>query len=330
MVDDKLANTVMQSLSGYLVHKKNTLGLFEPWLEDLLGQVEAKLSPLFGGELVERFKDNPGDNDEVNSVRLRLIRAIADDPQFAKQLATTYGGQMANSVGRRKWRIPGAILAAVVVLGGTFLAGRITAPTNTAQAAPATVTSTVERTVTETKTPTSIAESSSSGAPSSSGSAVPAIPGDGSSLDAGSPVFLTDLPVPNDSWIFYRGDHDVQFTQYSSSMWQTLNSCNSDAQSYQQQFRLKKFSRIEVKAIGTDAEAATGLIVRFEVFVNNDAVNPVASVEVKPGATGELKADLPEDVFSLTLRISVAQKDTSNCQRGNAVWGSAYVVAAGS
>lgn len=330
MVDDRLANGVMQSLSGYLVHKKNMLGLYEPSLEDLLGQVEAKLSPLFGGELVERFKDKPDDYDEVDSVRLRLARAIADDPQFAEQLARTYGGQMAKSVGRRKWRIIGALLAVVVVLGGTFLVGRITAPTNVVGTAPATETSTVEHTVTETNTTESTVESSASDTPTPSGSAVPAIPGDGSSLDAGSPVFLADLPVPNDSWTFLLGDHDVQFTQYGSSMWQMLNSCSPGAQSYEQQFRLKKFNRIEVKAIGTDAEAAPGLIVRYEVFVNNDAVNPVASVEVKPGATEELNADLPEDVFSLTLRISVSHKDTSDCQRGNAVWGSPYVVAAGS
>jgi hypothetical protein len=330
MVDDKLANAVMQSLSGYLVRKENTTGLYEPWLEDLLGQVEAKLSPLLGGELVERFKDHPDDMDEVASVRLRLARAIADDPQFASQLATTYGGRMASAAWRRRWRIPAALLATVVVLGGTFLAGRSTAPAGPAQTAPTTVTSTVERMVTETRPPVSTSVTSSTSAPPSSGSPVPAIPGDGSSLEADASVYLTDLPVPNDNWAFYRGDHDVQFTQYSSSVWQTLNSCNSSAQSAEQQFRLKNFKRIEVKAIGTDAEAAIGLTVVFEVFVNNDAVNPVASVEVAPGATKELKADLPEDVFSLTLRMAVAKKDTSDCQRGNAVWGSPYVVAAGS
>lgn len=326
MVDEKLANAVVRSLSEYLIDKRNS-AVWDARRENLLGQVETKLSHHFGMEMVARFRDKPEDNTEANTLRLHLVRAIAEDPDFGRQLASTFGGKMARSA-RRRWRTAAAAIVAVAALGGAYVVGRVTAPDQNPQAVPATVTSTVEHTVTESEIASSTTESSN-GTSSPAGSASPEIAGDGSSLAEGTPVFLTTLPRPNDNWVFSYGDHDVQFTQYSDSLWQTLNTCSASAQSYEQQFRLKNFSRIEVKAVGTDSEAATGLIVRFEVFVNNNAVSPVTSIEVAPGDAKELKGDLPPDTFSLTLRMSVARKDTQNCQRGNAVWGSPFVVAAG-
>jgi len=141
-------------------------------------------------------------------------------------------------------------------------------------------------------------------------------------------VPLVDLPRPNDEWNYDYGDHDVRFKQHSNSLWFQLESCDSYRTSRTQQFGLTNFSRLEVKAIGTDSKADPGMIVKFDVFANNDEVNPIASVVVNPGEAKELKQDLPADVFSLTLRVSLTRTGKP-CETGNAVWGEPYVIAAG-
>lgn len=326
MADDRLANEVVRTLSEYLVHKQES-GSFEGRLENLLGQVEVKMSDPYARETFERFRDKPDGNLEANSLRLHLIPAIVQDPEFATQLAT-FGGPMVKSGRRGKGRVITAVSLAVVALGGSFLLGRSTASGADPQAVRTTVTSTVEHTATETATATSTAESSR-GAPSSSSSSGQGVPGDGSTYPKDQPVPLVELPRPNDQWLFENGSHDVQFKQFSNSLWQALNTCNEGAYSREQQFRLTKFSRLEVKAVGTDSQADPGLTVRFEVFANNDNINPLTSVEVAPGKTGEVKLDLPADVFTLTLRMSLT-KTGQPCQHGNAVWGEPYVVATGS
>jgi hypothetical protein len=324
MADDRLANDVVRTLSEYLVHKQQS-GSFEGRLETLLGQVEVKMSDPYARETFERFRDTPDGNLEANSLRLHLIPAIAQDPEFAKQLAT-FGGPMVKSARRGKGRAITAAVLAVVALGGSFLLGRSTASRADPQAVRTTVTSTVEHTVTDTATTTSTTESASSAPSSSTGQG---IPGDGSTYPKDRPVPLVELPRPNDQWLFDNGSHDVQFKQFSNSLWQALDTCNESAYSVEQQFRLTNFSHLEVKAVGTDSEADPGLTVRFEVFANNDNINPLASVDVAPGKTGEVKQDLPADVFTLTLRMSLT-KTGQPCQHGNAVWGEPYVIATGS
>lgn len=322
MADDRLANDVVRTLSEYLAHKQIS-GSFEVRLENLLGQVEVKMTDPYARETFERFRDKPDGNLEANSLRLQLIPAIAQDPEFAKQLATL-GGPMVKAARRAKGRVTAAAVLAVTALGGSFLFGRTTAAGSNPQAVETTVTSTVEHTVTET--PTTESSSSSASPSSSTGEGVP---GDGSTYPKGQPVPLVELPRPNDQWLFQNGSHDVQFKQLNNSLWQELNTCNQSTYSREQQFRLTNFSRLEVKAVGTDSEADPGLTIRFDVFANNDNINPIASVEVAPGKSGELKQDLPADVFTLTLRMSLT-KTGQPCQRGNAVWGEPYVIATGS
>jgi hypothetical protein len=329
MVDDRLANAVVRSLAEYLVDKGKS-AVWDARLENLLSQVETKLSHHYGAEMVARFRDRPDDNVEANTLRMHLVRAIGEDPEFGRQLASTFGGKMARSARRGKWRTAAAAVVAVAVLSGVYVVGRVTGPETTAQTAPPTVTSTVEHTVTaeETTTPTTTGSSSTSSSSSSGSPGYPGIPGDGSTFPAEQPVPLVDLPRPNDEWNYDYGDHDVRFKQHSNSLWWGLNSCDSYRTSREQQFGLTNFSRIEIKAVGTDAKADPGMIVKFDVFANNDEINPIASVVVNPGESPELKAELPADVFSLTLRMSLTRTGKP-CQAGNAVWGEPYVIAAG-
>jgi hypothetical protein len=328
MVDEKLANAVVRSLSEYLLDKRRS-AVWDARLENLLSQVETKLSHHYGAEMVARFRDRPDDNVEANTLRIHLVRAIAEDPEFGRQLASTFGGKMGKS--GRRWRTAAASIVAVAALGGVYLVGRVSAPDTTSQSTPTTVTSTVDHTESESESEeeTTTTDSSSTIPTSSSDtSGYPGVPGDGSTFPEGQPVPLVDLPRPNDEWNYNHGDHDVQFKQHSNSLWYGLESCDSSRTSRNQQFRLTNFSRIEVKAIGADSKADPGMIVKFDVFANNDEVNPIASLVVNPGESKELKQDLPADVFSLTLRVSLTRTGKP-CQSGNAVWGEPYVIAAG-
>lgn len=331
MVDDKLANAVVRSLAEYLTDKRNS-AVWDMRLENLLGQVEAKLSHHYGAEMIARFRDKPDDNAEANTLRIHLRRAISEDPQFGRQLASTFGGKMPKAGRRRRWRIAAVAVVAIAALGGVYAVGRVTASDTTAQPAPPTVTSTVERTVTTdettTATTTHSSNTSSASSPSSGSPGYPGVPGDGSTFPAGQPVPLVDLPRPNDEWNYSHGDHDVRFKPFGNSLWWELNSCDSYRSSREQQFGLTNFSRLEIKAIGTDSKADPGMIVKFDVFANNDEVNPLASIVINPGEMKELKQDLPVGVFSLTLRISLTRTGRP-CQAGNAVWGEPYVIAAG-
>lgn len=327
MTAEKLANDVVRMLSEYLVHKKAT-GRFEGMPENLLGQVHVKMSDPYAEETFARFLENPGGNSEVNFLRLLLVDAIAKDREFATQLARTLEGKMAKSA-RRTVVVTTVVVIAVAALWGVYVLGRSTADTTPTAGPSEAPTVTVEQTVTESADPTSEApsatESSSADPTAPSG---PGVPGDGSTYPEGQPVPLVTLPRPNDEWRFENGDHDVQFKQYSNSLWQELYSCNESSYSREQQFRLTNFSRLEVKAVGTDSLADPGLVVQFDVFANNDSVNPIASVVANPGESKPVAVDLPENVFTVTLRMSLT-KGGQPCQRGNAVWGEPYVVATG-
>ena len=328
LVDNRLVDTVVRSLSGYLIHRKKA-GIFDDRLENLLNRVEIKMSDAYSQEMLERFRDRPDGDLETDTLRGHLVRAMDDDPEFGRQLALTFqeGHTMTQPVRRGRGRLIVGGVVAVVVLGGGFTLGRTTAPDSEPRTAP-TVTSTVRQTVTRTESPTSTPAESASAAPSSSPSE-PGIPGDGSTYPEGRPVPLVELPRPNDQWLFSYGDHDVQFKQFTNSLWQTLDTCNDRAYSREQQFRLKNFSRLEVKAVGTDSKADPSLVVQFDVYANNDNVHPIKSVVVNPGETQQLAVDLPKDVFTVTLRMSLTSTGRP-CRSGDAVWGEPYVIATGS
>lgn len=339
MGEDELAGSVAGTLSQYLT-RKTAVGsrVYDAQLENLVALLEGKLIEAYLAETLGRFQDNPAGPSELQTLRVQLAEQIRQDPEFGAQLHHILGGRMASrprSRGRRKWRVVATLVVVLVLVGGGILAGRLLAPTSAAPAAPTTVTTVVQvppsdpaTTTTDTETPSATADTA---APDDSSVDSAGNPGDGSSIAQGQPVYLVDLPRPNDRWEYRYGDHDVQFTQFVNSLWYELIACNAGARSSEQQFRLKNFESIEVDAVGTDSTADPNLVVRFDVFANNDKVHPVVSEVVGPGQTTKLSAKLPGDVFTLTLRTSIARDGGgSDCVRGNAVWGSPYVVAAGS
>jgi hypothetical protein len=336
MTEDELAGSVVGTLSQYLMRKADTgVLVYDAQLENLLALLDGKLVDLYLAETLQRFKDNPTGASEMQTLRVHLAEQIGRDPEFGRQLYHILGGQMASqppSRGRRKWRVVATLVLVLVLVGGGILAGRLFSPTSVASA-PTTVTTIVQVTPTETATTTTETTTSSEDTLTPGDPSVDSgeNPGDGRSIPEGQPVYLVDLPRPNDEWKYQNGDHDVQFTPYPNSLWYELATCNDSAHSSEQQFRLKNFSSIEVEAVGTDSKADPNLVVRFDVFANNDTVHPIASQVVSPGQTKKLTAKLPDDVFTLTLRTSIARNAVgSSCEVGNAVWGSPYVVAAGS
>jgi hypothetical protein len=335
MADNELSKSVVSVLSHYLVRKSTAPGAYNAPLENLLGQVEGRMSDVFMAEVFARFIDRPASPVEIDALRLYLAREIAHDTDFEQQLRSTLVGQKVSSVKNRK-RV-GRVLAAISVLAALiadFILGRTTAPEAGAVAAPA-PTVTVVQTV-----PGSAVATTSSTLPSSTsatttsveagvGSATPGIPGDGSSLTKGTPVLLVNLPRPNNDWDFQYGDHDVQLTQFTNSLWNALATCNSSSYRGEQQFRLKNFTRFEAKAVGTDGTADPRLAVKFELFVNDDDVNAKQTVVANPGETKPFAVDLPPGTFAVKIRTSLATASGQPCRSGNAVWGSPYVIAAG-
>lgn len=336
MASEELASSVVSSLSHYLVRKSEVGNVaYNAQFEDLFGQVESKLSDAYSAEMFARFVTNPADPVEAETLRLHLARVIDRDSDFGRQLTVSLGGPMMVKPKSRKSRTRLALLVAglVAALGAGFLVARTMSPDNAAGSAPTTVTvvNAPETTSATTTTTTAATTTTTSGSATSASvpSDGPGALGDGSTLSKGAPVLLVNLPLPNDQWKFEHGDHDVQITQFQDSLWNVLNTCNSSYYSGEQGFRLKNFSRIEAKAIGTDSTSDPGLAVKFDVFVNNDNIHPVVSMVVNPGETKQLAADLPPNTFALLLRTSLTTADRSTCRRGNAVWGSPYVVAAG-
>jgi hypothetical protein len=118
-------------------------------------------------------------------------------------------------------------------------------------------------------------------------------------------------------------------TQYQNSLWYPLNACNSSDTSGEQEFRLKNFTQLKVKSAGTDGTSDSSLTVKFEIFANDDEVHAIGSAVADPGQTVPLEVNLPTGTFAVTLRVSLVTLDKKKCPRGNAVWGSPYVVAAG-
>jgi hypothetical protein len=332
MADDKLANSIVQSLSHYLLHKKNAPTTYQAPLEILLGRLEAKFSDAYRAETLSRFIDYPNDNVTTNALQLQVKQAIAEDASFRRELEKAIGGQMGRSRTRRNVLVGIAAVAVVTALVVTFVIGRSSGTSPATQPA-ATVTSTAEVTVTESPSPTASTTDSSSAIPTSeaTGSALPGVVGDGSSLPEGTPVYLTDLPRPNDRWDFEYGDHDVRFTQYSNSVWDLVVTCDEGRNSVEQQFNLTNFSRLEVEAVGVDSTSDSDLSITFAAFVNSNTVEPVAEVVVNPGEVKPMEVDLPADVFALTLRASLTRLPTGDdCLRANAVWGSPVALASGS
>ncbi|MCT2581532.1 hypothetical protein [Actinophytocola gossypii] len=332
MADRKLANSVVQSLSHYLLHKRTPQWTYDAKWEILLEKLGGKLIEPFQVHTLDSFKTNPVDPDTTKALQQQVEQEIANDSEFRQQLAKTIGGPMAGSRARRTWSMVAAAALVVVAVVITYLIARPSGNDPVAQP-PATVTSTAEVTVTESTTTTTSTPESSSAAPASSvtGSAGPGILGDGGSLPEGTPVHLTDLPRPNDEWNFEYGDHDVQFTQYGNSVWDVLYTCSETQRSVEQQFNLRNFRSITVEAVGTDSTSDSGVAMRFEIFANDNTVEPIKEAVVEPGGSTPMEAALPADVFALTLRASLARPpDPDDCLEANAVWGSPYVVAAGS
>lgn len=324
MDDDVLASSVVHALSQYIIRKREAgAGAYDGQLESLLGHLEAKLVDPYSQEILARFKDNPADQVEMQTLILHLAREVRADSDFGRRLYSDLGGRVVTAQKKSgRWKIVLGGVAAVVLLLLGFVIARSLSPSAPVAAPPSTTTSTVE----VTRTAPSSTTPSTSSSPAYS-SVPPSVAGDGGSLGKDQPVWLVDLPVPNNNWSFDKGDHDVQLTQYQNSVWGSLNSCYTTSRD--QQFRLKNFKSLEVTAVGTDATSDPQLVVKFQVFVNSDLVKPVAEVVANPGETKPMKADLPPNVFALTLRTSVATVDKSQCRSGKAVWGSPHVVAAG-
>ncbi|QFU86745.1 hypothetical protein [Amycolatopsis sp. YIM 10] len=330
MTEEDLARTTTTALSHYL-RRKSTEGpaAYNAPLEDLLGRVQARLSEPFLAEVFARFVEHPFGAVESETMRLHLSQAMAQDPDFARELtAVLAGGEVSKASKPGRWPRRLLVAATVLVLVAlVFVVARVTAPGPAPS--PQTTIPIAGPTSDPPPTTSSARTTTTTMAPSSS-PASPAIAGDGSSVPKGSPVPLVDLPRPNNDWIFEHGDHDVQLTQYPDSMWNMLATCNSNAYRGEQQFRLKNFSRLEVKAVGTDSTASPELAVKFEIFVNNDTVNAKQTVMVNPGEAKPLTVELPQDVYAVTLRTSFAVPPGKPCRSGNAVWGSPFVVATGS
>lgn len=82
MASDKLASSVVRSLSHYLVHKKNSPATYQAPLEILLGQLEAKFSDPYMAETLSRFKDHPDDTVTTNALQLHIKQAVGHDASF--------------------------------------------------------------------------------------------------------------------------------------------------------------------------------------------------------------------------------------------------------
>jgi hypothetical protein len=335
MTEEELARTAVSVLSDYL-RRKSAEGstAYNGELEDTLGRVEARFSEPFLNEMFRRFVERPSESVEAGTMQLHLGREVSRDPKFARELKSALAGRRVSKLrnpGRRS-RAGIVAVAVVVLVVLSFVVGRTTSSdTKQVAAAPTTVTAepTAGSTTASSPPATDTSETPTSTSATTTGSGVPGVPGDGSSVPKETPVSLLDLPRPDDDWNFDHGDHDVQLKQYAASLWNGLSTCNSSYYHGEQQFRLKGFSQLVVKAIGTDSTSSAGLAVKFEVFVNDNAVNAVQTVVVNAGETKQLSVDLPSDVFALKLRTSLTTATGEPCRKGNAVWGSPYVVAAG-
>jgi hypothetical protein len=332
MPETELARDVVSVLSQYLQRKSgHGPAAYDAQLEELLTHVQARFSEPFLEEVFTRFTEQPSGSVETNAMRLYLGQEIARDGDFARHVKSALAGRKAGKVQgpRRRGRWVAAAVGVVVLLVAVFVVARVTATKSEQNvAAPATVT--VAPAVTDppstSASPTPTTESLPDTTTSAAGAAVA---GDGSSVPKGAPVSLLDLPLTNNEWHAQHGDHDVQLTQYPNSLWTMLATCNSSAYHGEQQFRLKNFTRLEVKAVGTDSTASPDLAVKFEVFLNDDGVNAKQTVVVNPGEAKPLTVDLPANVFAVKLRTSFTTATGRPCRSGNAVWGSPYVVAAG-
>jgi hypothetical protein len=331
MADGDLAHVATQSLSQYLIARRSQAGIavFDAGLQNLLGIIEAELTEPYLAETFCRFQDNPANPMEIENFRRHLADQLKRNPGLRRQVESTLGGHVAKRARGRRKLVVCAVAVVVLALVSGFLVGQAF-QAGQSLAAPTTAHSPTEPATTSPATTTTARSSTTTTAQlsTSSSASLPAVPGDGSALEKGKPVHLTALPRPNDEWTFGHGEHDVQFTQHQNSLWYELVTCNS-RKSGTQQFRLQNFSRLEVKAIGMDSTSDTNVTVRFEVFANDDAVNPIASQVVGPGEAKELTVDLPANVFALTLRVAFDQVISSPCRQATAVWGAPYVVAAG-
>src|SRR4051794_39798548 len=208
MADNELSRSVVSTLSHYLVRKSEAgPGAYNAPLENLLGQVDARMSDAFMAEVFARFVDRPANPVDIDALRLYLAQEITRDPGFEQQLRSALSGQkVGNMKGRRRVGKVLAVLSLLIALAADFLIGRETAPqASSATAAPTTVT-VVRTTPASAIVPTSATPSSTTSSSTTSeavpggGSATPGIPGDGSSLAKGTPVLMVNLPRPNNEW----------------------------------------------------------------------------------------------------------------------------------
>ncbi|ATE54358.1 hypothetical protein [Actinosynnema pretiosum] len=332
MTENELAASTVHALSQYLAHKQRAgSGVFDARLEGLLGQVESALSDSYGAETLSRFREDPVNGTTTSMLVLQLAEVMRRTPGLDRDLRTALGGHVAPKP--KRWKRPLlvgiGVVAVAAVAASVLLVNRDSpqrADTAALESAPVGTTTTTARTTTPTTATTSSVSSSSSAASTSIGTS--AVAGNGSSLEKGQPVFLSELPVPGGLKLYY-GDSNVQSDPYNNSLWGELYSCPfKDTLSRSQEFKLKNFSKLVVKAVGLEAASAPELAVRFEVFANTNGAEPIVTVDVPPGETRPLEAALPENVFSLELRMTLLTR-TEKCKSGTAVWGSAYVVAKG-
>ncbi|AXX30270.1 hypothetical protein KCV87_05595 [Actinosynnema pretiosum subsp. pretiosum] len=332
MTENELAASTVHALSQYLAHKQQVgSGVFDARLEGLLGEVEAALSDGYGAETLARFQADPTSGTTTSMLVLQLAEAMQKTPGLDRDLRTVLGGHVAPKP--KRWKRPllvGVGLAAVAAVAASVLLVDRDSPqrTNTTalESSPVGMTTTTTTTTASPTTTTSAASRSSSAASTSIGTS--AVAGNGSSLQKGQPVFLSELPTPGDM-TFQLGDSNVQMDPYNNSLWADLYSCpERERLSQSQEFKLKNFSKLVVKAVGLESTSAPELSVRFEVFANTNGAEPIGAVDVPPGESRPLEVALPENVFSLELRMTMITR-TERCKSGTAVWGSAYVVAKG-
>ena len=77
MADRKLANSVVQSLSHYLVHKRTTPSLYDAKWEILLGRIDGRLIEPSQAQTVESFRANPTDSHTTEALQHQVEQEMA-------------------------------------------------------------------------------------------------------------------------------------------------------------------------------------------------------------------------------------------------------------
>ncbi|WP_284747657.1 hypothetical protein [Amycolatopsis sp. RTGN1] len=105
MTEDELSRRTVSVLSHYLL-RRSTEGTaaYDAQLEGLKSLLEARYSDPFRSEVFARFAEHPSDPVEAETMRLNLGRDIAQDPDFAKELASAFASRAVSTVRRPRRR----------------------------------------------------------------------------------------------------------------------------------------------------------------------------------------------------------------------------------